>query len=227
MLLGQAQPQSKRPQSRIVRSAGRKPCLCVPSASPPFSREWLTACLQQTPCRKIPGRFYYTGFVETRQFIGLYFMVFLFFGVFWAGFFPGQHQTSTACLRLFRENRPIPLLPLSRLRVSTSTPKSRAVSSNLTAPANPLVPRLCENRMAWGFFVPMLPWTGSSFSLPMPYMSPSCVISSHRLSKIQHQNRTPSFRFLRVSTTCGPLALSHAARLSKNFPFLCLLHRNF
>ena len=126
MLLGQAQPQSKRPQSRIVRSAGRKPCLCVPSASPPFSREWLTACLQQTPCRKIPGRFYYTGFVETRQFIGLYFMVFLFFGVFWAGFFPGQHQTSTACLRLFRENRPIPLLPLSRLRVSTSTPKPRA-----------------------------------------------------------------------------------------------------
>ena len=76
--------------------------------------------------------------------------------------------------------------------------------------------------MAWGFFVPMLPWTGSSFSLPMPYMFPSCAISSHRLSKIQHQNRTPSFRFLRVSTTCGPLALSHAARLSKNFPFLCL-----
>ena len=124
-------------------------------------------------------------------------------------------------------NRSTPALPRPPLCVPTSTPKPRAVSSNLTAPANPLVPRLCENRMAWGFFVPMLPWTGSSFSLPMPYMSPSCVISSHRLSKIQHQNRTPSFRFLRVSTTCGPLALSHAARLSKNFPFLCLLHRNF
>ncbi len=35
-LLGQAQPQSKRPRSRKVRSAGREPCLCVPSASPPF-----------------------------------------------------------------------------------------------------------------------------------------------------------------------------------------------
>ena len=138
-----------------------------------------------------------------------------------------QHQTSTARFRAGWKNWATPALPRSRLRVSTSTPKPRAVSSNLTAPANPLVPRLCENRMAWGFFVPMLPWTGSSFSLPMPYMSPSCAISSHRLSKTQHQNRTPSFRFLRVSTTCGPLALSHAVRLSKNFPFLCLLHRNF
>ena len=138
-----------------------------------------------------------------------------------------QHQISTTLSRSCEKNRATPPLLRSRWCVPTSTPKPRAVSSNLTAPANPLVPRLCENRMAWGFFVPMLPWTGSSFSLPMPYMSPSCVISSHRLSKNQHQNRTPSFRFLRVSTTCGPLALSHAARLSKNFPFLCLLHRNF
>ena len=145
----------------------------------------------------------------------------------WIENFSSQHQTSTTLSGTCGRNRSTPALPRSPLCVPTSTPKPRAVSSNLTAPANPLVPRLCENRMAWGFFVPMLPWTGSSFSLPMPYMSPSCVISSHRLSKIQHQNRTPSFRFLRVSTTCGPLALSHAARLSKNFPFLCLLHRNF
>ena len=66
MLLGQAQPQSKRPQSRIVRSAGRKPCLCVPSASPPFSREWLTACLQQTPAG-FPRHFYYTDVVDLSQ----------------------------------------------------------------------------------------------------------------------------------------------------------------
>ena len=145
----------------------------------------------------------------------------------WIENFSSQHQTSTTFSELVREDGSTLLLPRSPARFLTSTPKPRAVSSNLTAPANPLVPRLCENRMAWGFFVPMLPWTGSSFSLPIPYMSPSCVISSHRLSKIQHQNRTPSFRFLRVSTTCGPLALSHAARLSKNFPFLCLLHRNF
>ena len=138
-----------------------------------------------------------------------------------------QHQTSTTLFHTCGRNRATLALPCSLLHFPTSTPKPRAEGSSPSAPANPLVPRLCENRMAWGFFVPMLPWTGSSFSLPMPYMSPSCVISSHRLSKIQHQNRTPSFRFLRVSTTCGPLALSHAARLSKNFPFLCLLHRNF
>ena len=140
---------------------------------------------------------------------------------------PPQHQTSTALSGTYGRKRATPALPRSPVRFPTSTPKPRAEGSSPSAPANPLVPRLCKNRMAWGFFVPMLPWTGSSFSLPMPYMSPSCVISSHRLSKIQHQNRTPSFRFLRVSTTCGPLALSHAVRLSKNFPFLCLLHRNF
>ena len=152
------------------------------------------------------------------------------FPPFFAWFVPQnfpQHQTSTACFGTCGGSRVTLVLPRSPVRFPTSTPKPRAEGSSPSAPANPLVPRLCENRMAWGFFVPMLPWTGSSFSLPMPYMSPSCVISSHRLSKIQHQNRTPSFRFLRVSTTCGPLALSHAARLSKNFPFLCLLHRNF
>ena len=138
-----------------------------------------------------------------------------------------QHQTSTALSGTCGGNRvtpsPSPLLgALSHIHSKTACRGFKSF-----CPANPLVPRLCENRMAWGFFVPMLPWTGSSFSLPMPYMFPSCAISSHRLSKIQHQNRTPSFRFLRVSTTCGPLALSHAVRLSKNFPFLCLLHRNF
>ena len=46
-------------------------------------------------------------------------------------------------------NRSTPALPRPPLCVPTSTPKPRAVSSNLTAPANPLVPRLCENRMAW------------------------------------------------------------------------------
>ena len=119
-LLGQAQPQSKRPRSRKVRSAGREPCLCVPSASPPSSREWLTACLQQTPCREIPGKFYYTGFVETCQFIGYYFMVFLFFGVFWAGFFPGQHRLSSAFSGEPPNTAP-PLLSLACFHIHSKT----------------------------------------------------------------------------------------------------------
>ncbi len=45
--------------------------------------------------------------------------------MFWNGR-TEKHQTSTACLRLFRENRPIPPLPRSRCGVSTSTPKPRA-----------------------------------------------------------------------------------------------------
>ena len=60
-----------------------------------------------------------------------------------------QHQISTACLRLFRENRPIPLLPLSRLRVSTSTPKPRAEGSSPSAPAKKPAKTLGFRRFAF------------------------------------------------------------------------------
>ena len=73
---------------------------------------------------------------------------------------PNQHRTFSSC----RRKRATPPLPLSRLRSSTSTPKPRAEGSSPSAPANPLVPRPCENRMAWGFFVPMPGWTRSTKS---------------------------------------------------------------
>ena len=75
-----------------------------------------------------------------------------------------QHQTSTACIRTCRRNRATPPLPRSPVRFLTSTPKPRAEGSSPSAPANPLVPRPCENRMAWGFFVPMPGWTRSTKS---------------------------------------------------------------
>ena len=48
--------------------------------------------------------------------------------------------------------------------VEQRSPKPRAEGSSPSAPANPLVPRPCENRMAWGFFVPMPGWTRSTKS---------------------------------------------------------------
>ena len=75
---------------------------------------------------------------------------------------PLQHQTSTTLLWLLRENPSTLPLSCSRCCVSTSTPKPRAEGSSPSAPANPLVPRPCENRMVWGFFVPMRPWTRST-----------------------------------------------------------------
>ena len=46
-----------------------------------------------------------------------------------------KHQTSTSLLRFVRKNWATPALPCSLLHFPTSTPKPRAVSSNLTAPA--------------------------------------------------------------------------------------------
>ena len=61
------------------------------------------------------------------------------------------------------------------MRSPTSTPKPRAEGSSPSAPANSLVPRPCENRMAWGFFVPIRPWTRSINSQLMLHP----VLSSH------------------------------------------------
>ena len=93
---------------------------------------------------------------------------------FFACCFP-QHQTSTALLCVSRANRATPVLPRSPARFLTSTPKPRAEGSSPSAPANSLVPRPCENRMAWGFFVPMRPWTRSINSQLMLHP----VLSSH------------------------------------------------
>ena len=82
---------------------------------------------------------------------------------FCLGFF-SQHQTSTTLFWSCGRNRTTPPLPCSLVHFSTSTPKPRAEGSSPSAPANPLVPRLCENRMAWGFFVPMPGWTRSTKS---------------------------------------------------------------
>ena len=68
-----------------------------------------------------------------------------------------------------------PTLPRSLVCFPTSTPKPRAEGSSPSAPANSLVPRPCENRMAWGFFVPMRPWTRSINSQLMLHP----VLSSH------------------------------------------------
>ena len=76
---------------------------------------------------------------------------------------PLQHQTSTTLLWLLRENPSTLPLSCSRCCVSTSTPKPRAEGSSPSAPAKTRVPRSCENRMVWGFFVLKLVWIRSSF----------------------------------------------------------------
>ena len=86
-----------------------------------------------------------------------------------------QHQISTTLSRSCEKNRTTPALPCSLWAVLTSTPKPRAEGSSPSAPANSLVPRPCENRMAWGFFVPMRPWTRSINSQLMLHP----VLSSH------------------------------------------------
>ena len=218
MLLGQAQPQSKRPQSRIVRSAGREPCLCVPSASPPFSREWLTACLQQTPCREIPRRILLYGQCQTRQFIGLYFMVFLFFGVFWAGFFPGQHQTSTASFRdLSRQNRPTPLLPRSLVRSSHIHSKTACRGFKSFCPCQ----KAGENTgFSPVFFLHVLHGYVVHFGSNSGFFHPVLPVLN-RSHPLQHPKRTRFRLFLAVS---GCVFLFFAVFLAAKFSCLVFVH---
>ena len=107
-------------------------------------------------------------------------------------FFP-QHQTSTTLLGLVRENRvtlPLPRSPSALSHIHSKTacrgasacqwhasyePTEAERRPSPSAPANSLVPRPCENRMAWGFFVPMRPWTRSINSQLMLHP----VLSSH------------------------------------------------
>ena len=117
--------------------------------------------------------------------------------VFWNGR-TEKHQTSTAVFLAGWKNWVTQPLPRSLCAVSTSTPKPRAEGSSPSAPANSLVPRPCENRMAWGFFVPMRPWTRSINSQLMLHP----VLSSHiRLQPVftavfpSSTQNAPSFAF--------------------------------
>ena len=101
-----------------------------------------------------------------------------------------QHQTSTSLLRFVRKNWATPPFPRSRLRFSTSTPKPRAEGSSPSAPAKTRVPRSCENRMVWGFFVLKLVWIRSSF----PGL---CCIRCRPLASVRN-------RFLPFSSPLAP-----------------------
>ena len=110
-----------------------------------------------------------------------------------------QHQTSTTFSELVREDGSTLLLPRSPARFLTSTPKPRAEGSSPSAPDNPLVPRPRENRMAWGFFVPMLVRTRSTNSRLMlhpvlpPRIWPQLAFTAVFLSSTQN---APGFALL-------------------------------
>ena len=107
-------------------------------------------------------------------------------------FFP-QHQTSTVLPRTCVGNRatlPLPRSPRALSHIHSKTacrgasacqwhasyePTGAERRPSPSTPANSLVPRPCENRMAWGFFVPMRPWTRSINSQLMLHP----VLSSH------------------------------------------------
>ena len=127
----------------------------------------------------------------------------VFLPVFCLGFSP-QHQTSTACFATCGRNRATLPLPVPPVRFPTSTPKPRAEGSSPSAPANPLVPRPCENRMAWGFFVPMLVRTRSTNSRLMlhpvlpPRIWPQLAFTAVFLSSTQNAPGFALFGLFRV-----------------------------
>ena len=136
-----------------------------------------------------------------------------------------QHQTCTALLKPSWGNRATPALHRSLWAVPTSTPKPRAEGSSPSAPANPLVPRPCENRMAWGFFVPMPGWTRSTKSRFMlhPLLSsrirPQPVSTAVFPSSTQNAPGFALFGLFRVR-----LALFRCFGAAKFLPvFLCIL----
>ena len=136
-----------------------------------------------------------------------------------------QHQISTTLSRSCEKNRTTPALPCSLCVVLTSTPKPRAEGSSPSAPANPLVPRPCENRMAWGFFVPMPGWTRSTKSRFMlhPLLSsrirPQPVSTAVFPSSTQNAPGFALFGLFRVR-----LALFRCFGAAKFLPaFLCIL----
>ena len=101
-----------------------------------------------------------------------------------------EHQTSTAPPGLAAGIGRHRDLHRSPLRFLTSTPKPRAEGSSPSAPAKTRVPRSCENRMVWGFFVLKLVWIRSSF----PGL---CCIRCRPLASVRN-------RFLPLSSPPAP-----------------------
>ena len=138
---------------------------------------------------------------------------------------PLQHQTSTTLLWLLRENPSTLPLSCSRCCVSTSTPKPRAEGSSPSAPANPLVPRPCENRMAWGFFVPMPGWTRSTKSRFMLHPLLSSRIRPQPVSTAVFPSSTqnaPGFAFFGLNRVRFPLFLCFSGAKFSDW-LLCIL----
>ena len=94
-------------------------------------REWLTACLQQTPAG-FPRHFLLYG---RCRFQSMCFLLLRSFSPVLARKISSQHQTSTAPFLTCGRNRATPALPCSLLHFPTSTPKPRAEGSSPSAPA--------------------------------------------------------------------------------------------
>ena len=136
-----------------------------------------------------------------------------------------EHQTSTAPPGLAAGIGRHRDLHRSPLRFLTSTPKPRAEGSSPSAPANPLVPRPCENRMAWGFFVPMPGLTRSTKSRFMLHPLLSSRIRPQPVSTAVFPSSTqnaPGFAFLGLFRVRFPLfCCFFGAKFSCRF--LCIL----
>ena len=102
-------------------------------------REWLTACLQQTPAG-FPRHFLLYG---RCRFQSMCFLLLRSFSPVLARKISSQHQTSTAPFLTCGRNRATPALPCSLLHFPTSTPKPRAEGSSPSAPAKKVRYRLC------------------------------------------------------------------------------------
>ena len=152
---------------------------------------------------------------------------------------PNQHHSSGSCPGELGNSGPHPLsLVLSHIHSKTACrgasacqwhasyePTGAERRPSPSAPANSLVPRPCENRMAWGFFVPMRPWTRSINSQLMlhPVLSshirPQPVFTAVFPSSTQNAPGFALFGLFRVR-----LALFRCFGAAKFLPaFLCIL----
>ena len=119
----------------IAKRRARTPQPLCPISITPFlhrvKREWLTACLQQTPAG-FPRHFLLYG---RCRFQSMCFLLLRSFSPVLARKISSQHQTSTAPFLTCGRNRATPALPCSLLHFPTSTPKPRAEGSSPSAPA--------------------------------------------------------------------------------------------
>ena len=184
-------------------------------------REWLTACLQQTPAR-VPRHFLLYG---RCRFQSMCFPLLRSFSPVLARKISSQHPTSTAPFLTCGRNRASLPFPCSLEHSPTSTPNPRAEGSSPSAPANPLVPRPCENRMAWGFFVPMPSWTRSTKSRFMLHPLLSSRIRPQPVSTAVFPSSTqnaPGFAFFGLNRVRFPLFLCFSGAKFSDW-LLCIL----